>query len=107
MNRGKEDVLGPIGTDGRYLPKDEQRALGCRGMNEGLIMSRYLGEIAWETEAWVAAAPSHLIHFNGERFLGPYSLGKRSPLSPLCRRYAASSGAAILPADRFRPSKLP
>ncbi len=38
------------------------------------IMGRYLGEIAWETEVWVADAPSHLIHFNGERFFGPYSL---------------------------------
>jgi hypothetical protein len=38
------------------------------------IMGRYLGEIAWETEVWVADAPSHLIHFNGERFLGPYAL---------------------------------
>lgn len=36
------------------------------------LMSRYLGEIAWETEVWVADAPSHLIHFNGVRFLGPY-----------------------------------
>lgn len=36
------------------------------------VMSRYLGEIAWETEVWVADAPSHLIHFDGERFLGPY-----------------------------------
>jgi hypothetical protein len=36
-------------------------------------MSRYLGDIAWETEVWVADAPSHLIHFNGERFLGPYA----------------------------------
>ena len=35
-------------------------------------MARYLGEIAWETEVWVADAPTHLIHFNGERFLGPY-----------------------------------
>jgi len=32
----------------------------------------YLPEIAWETEVWVADAPGHLIHFNGERFLGPY-----------------------------------
>lgn len=39
------------------------------------LMSRYLGEIAWETEVWVADAPSHLIHFNGDRFLGPYSDG--------------------------------
>jgi hypothetical protein len=37
------------------------------------VMSRYLGEIAWETEVWVADAPSHLIHFNGERFLGPHT----------------------------------
>jgi BsuBI/PstI restriction endonuclease domain/BsuBI/PstI restriction endonuclease HTH domain len=37
------------------------------------IMSRYLNEIAWETEVWVADTPSHLIHFNGDRFLGPYN----------------------------------
>ncbi|MBE3076261.1 MAG: restriction endonuclease [Actinobacteria bacterium] len=35
-------------------------------------MSRYLREIAWGTEVWVADAPSHLVHFNGARFLGPY-----------------------------------
>jgi hypothetical protein len=35
-------------------------------------MREYLPDIAWETEVWVADAPSHLIHFNGERFLGPY-----------------------------------
>lgn len=40
--------------------------------NRGL-MARYLGNIAWETEVWVADSPSHLIHFDGERFLGPYS----------------------------------
>ena len=37
------------------------------------VMTRYLGEIAWETEVWVADAPSHLIHFNGARFLGPHA----------------------------------
>jgi adenine-specific DNA-methyltransferase len=35
-------------------------------------LNEYLARIAWETEVWVAEAPSHLIHFNGERFLGPY-----------------------------------
>ena len=35
-------------------------------------MTRYLSEIAWETEVWIAEASSHIIHFNGERFLGPY-----------------------------------
>ncbi|MBI2367894.1 MAG: restriction endonuclease [Deltaproteobacteria bacterium] len=33
---------------------------------------KYLGDIAWETEVWVADAPDHMIQFNGERFLGPY-----------------------------------
>lgn len=37
------------------------------------LMARYVPEIAWETEVWVADAPSHLIHFNGTRFLGPYA----------------------------------
>ncbi len=35
-------------------------------------MAKYVPEIAWETEVWVADSPSHLIHFDGERFLGPY-----------------------------------
>ena len=35
-------------------------------------MVKYLGDISWETEVWVADSPSHMIHFNGERFLGPY-----------------------------------
>ena len=35
-------------------------------------MVRFLGDISWETEVWVADSPTHLIHFNGERFLGPY-----------------------------------
>lgn len=35
-------------------------------------MARYLPEIGWETEVWCADSPTHLIHFNGARFLGPY-----------------------------------
>lgn len=35
-------------------------------------MNKYLEFISWETEGWVADAPTHMIHFNGERFLGPY-----------------------------------
>jgi adenine-specific DNA-methyltransferase len=54
-----------------------------KGVKAGLVfvttfldrnsMVKYLPEISWETEVWVADAPSHMIHFNGERFLGPYS----------------------------------
>ena len=37
------------------------------------VMGQYLAQIAWETEVWVAEAPTHMIHFDGERFLGPYA----------------------------------
>ncbi|MCX7149954.1 MAG: BsuBI/PstI family type II restriction endonuclease [Rhodocyclales bacterium] len=36
------------------------------------LMKKFLSEIAWETEVWVASDPDHLIHFNGDRFLGPH-----------------------------------
>jgi hypothetical protein len=35
-------------------------------------MAKCASEISWETEVWVAEAETHLIHFNGERFLGPH-----------------------------------
>ncbi|MBM4124656.1 MAG: hypothetical protein FJ246_06860 [Nitrospira sp.] len=35
-------------------------------------MRSFLPQISWETEVWIAEDPDHLIHFNGERFLGPY-----------------------------------
>ena len=37
---------------------------------------KYAGDIAWETEVWVADNPDHVIHFNGSKFLGPYGLRK-------------------------------
>lgn len=39
-------------------------------------MAKYLSCISWETEVWIADSPSHLIHFNGERFLGPHEGGR-------------------------------
>jgi len=35
-------------------------------------MNKYLNDISWETEVWIADHPDHMVHFNGERFLGPY-----------------------------------
>jgi hypothetical protein len=32
--------------------------------------TRFTAEIAWETEVWLADNPTHLIHFNGDKFLG-------------------------------------
>jgi hypothetical protein len=48
-------------------------------------MLKYLGEISWETEVWVAESPTHLIHFNGERFLGPYPDSERIRIARIPR----------------------
>jgi hypothetical protein len=32
--------------------------------------TRFTAEIAWETEVWLSDNPTHLIHFNGDKFLG-------------------------------------
>lgn len=36
---------------------------------------KFIAEIAWETEVWIAEEPDHLIHFDGDKFLGPYDKG--------------------------------
>ena len=68
---------GPV--DGKR--RDELKRLFA-GARAGLVfvtafltrkaMLGYLDQIAWETEVWVADSPTHMIHFNGKRFLGPY-----------------------------------
>ncbi len=37
-------------------------------------MQKYLALLAWETEAWCADTPDHMMHFNGSRFMGPYGV---------------------------------
>lgn len=32
---------------------------------------RFAEEFAWETEVWIAEIPEHMIHLNGDRFMGP------------------------------------
>ena len=32
---------------------------------------KHSNNIAWETEVWLMEVPDHLIHFNGDRFMGP------------------------------------
>ena len=38
---------------------------------------KFAREIAWETEVWIVDSPDHLIHFNGDKFLGPHVSGRR------------------------------
>ena len=32
---------------------------------------KYANDIAWGTEVWIAEMPSRMIHYNGDKFLGP------------------------------------
>ena len=32
---------------------------------------KFSSELAWETEVWLSDAPDHMIHLNGDKFLGP------------------------------------
>lgn len=32
---------------------------------------KFIDQIAWETEVWIAENPDHLIHLNGDKFIGP------------------------------------
>lgn len=35
------------------------------------IFKRFSEVLAWETEVWIAEMPEHMIHLNGDKFLGP------------------------------------
>ena len=34
-------------------------------------LRRHIQSLAWETEVWLVDTPDHMIHFDGEKFLGP------------------------------------
>jgi len=68
---------GPVNPKRRQELKDlfaesEAGLVYVTGFLDRRTMIKYLDDISWETEVWIASSPTHLIHFNGERFLGPY-----------------------------------
>jgi len=32
---------------------------------------KHAADIVWESEVWIAKSPTHMIHYNGDKFLGP------------------------------------
>ena len=69
----------PMACCAHGLDGIELREAVCPNTRETIrcfTLREYLPEIAWETEVWIADAPEHLIHFNGECFLGPYERGR-------------------------------
>lgn len=68
---------GPVSAK-RWIELEEA-FIGCKS---GLVyvtafpdhseFRKNAADIAWETEVWIADNPDHMIHFNGDRFLGPH-----------------------------------
>lgn len=66
-------------------PMDSKRILEItemtRGVKAGKVFvtaffdfktyKKFAEELAWETEVWIAEMPDHMIHLNGDKFLGP------------------------------------
>ncbi|MDR2528438.1 MAG: hypothetical protein LBD04_05415 [Synergistaceae bacterium] len=41
----------------------------------------FLNSLAWETEVWIAEIPEHMIHMNGDKFIGPRHVSSHSLLA--------------------------
>ena len=60
-------------------PMDPKRILEITEMTKDVAAGkifvtaflRFSEELAWETEVWIAEMPDHMIHLNGDKFLGP------------------------------------
>ena len=77
-------VIGEAVTSAGVVDGKRRRELKelFAGFRSGLVfvtafatradMGRFLSQISWETEVWIAEDADHVVHFNGKRFLGPY-----------------------------------
>jgi hypothetical protein len=67
---------GPV-TPKRRVELDDMLKDGPAGLiyvsafPDFVTFRNFLSEIAWETEVWLSEMPDHMIHFNGDRFMGP------------------------------------
>uniref|UniRef100_A0AB33JLP3 BsuBI/PstI family type II restriction endonuclease n=2 Tax=unclassified Prevotella TaxID=2638335 RepID=A0AB33JLP3_9BACT len=66
-------------------PMDAERVRDINRMTENVVsgkifvtafldfnkFKKFSKQLAWETEVWIADMPDHMIHLNGDKFLGP------------------------------------
>jgi len=66
-------------------PMDPKRILEIEDMTKGVTAGKiyvtafldfktykkFSEELAWETEVWISELPEHMIHLNGDKFMGP------------------------------------
>ena len=54
----------------RELFKTDLKMVFISAFPNKQTFSRFCPEIAWETNVWISDHPTHMIHFNGDKFLG-------------------------------------
>ncbi|MBA2851416.1 hypothetical protein HNP86_001569 [Methanococcus maripaludis] len=67
---------GPV-SDKRYYELEEMLEeckcgkiyVSC--FKDKATFKKYVADIAWDTEVWISDIPNHMIHYNGDRFIGP------------------------------------
>ncbi|MCR9098479.1 MAG: restriction endonuclease [bacterium] len=67
---------GPIGDSRIHVLENMLSDIDCGVVYVTAFLSRedfrkYAADIAWETEVWIAEEPTHMIHYNGDKFFGP------------------------------------
>ena len=84
-------LIEAVTSHGPVSPKRyrELEAMLSKGHVERIYVSvfpdfreylRHARNIAWETEIWIAEAPDHLIHYNGDKFIGSTPSRKKAAL---------------------------
>lgn len=68
--------VGPMSPKRVLELKEMTRSVSCgiiyvTAFPDMATFKRFAAELAWDTEAWIAEAPDHMIHLNGDRFMGP------------------------------------
>jgi len=56
----------------KMLKKCKAELIFVTGFLTRTEFRKWMLDIAWETEVWIADNPDHLVHFNGHKFLGAY-----------------------------------
>lgn len=81
-NRNWVFLIEAVTSHGPITPKRiielEQLLINCKAgkvyisaFPDFAEFKRHTTQLAWETEVWIMEHPDHMIHFNGDKFIGP------------------------------------
>lgn len=85
LYRGDKDWLYFIESVTSVGPMDDKRIVELQELTKNVksgkifvtafldfkTFKKFSESLAWDTEVWIADMPDHMIHLNGDRFLGP------------------------------------